>query len=242
MQDITMVVARYNEGLAWLDFMPKNINVIIYNKGPDIVDRKILDNPIITVVDKCHNTGRETETYLRHIVKEYDKLSDIVIFTQGNPLDHSPNFSHLVYGIANGSMEESVYPLSIRWNEYLPPPKVLESSSTPYFIEKASRYTLSPVRHWDDGINHTCDSYRNLHDLPHGEDVIHHFCNLISLPDLDFGKTDFFNFFYCGIFAVKKEAIMKHSLNFYFNCHSIANKHESHGFMFERIWWKMFSD
>ena len=240
MQNVTMVIARFNESLSWLDFMPKNINFLIYNKGQELKDEKLISQPNIKIIEKCHNTGRETETYLRHIVSNYDNLSDIVIFTQGNPLEHNPNFSHLAYGIANGEMNQDCMPMSIRWNNELPPQLVLNQSKTPYFIETASRYTLCPIKHWDLGIHHTHENYCHAHELQPGTDVFHHFCNLINFSDMSFGKTETFDFFYSGIFAVKKQAILKHNLNFYFNCHSICNKAEVHGFMFERLWWTIF--
>jgi hypothetical protein len=72
-----LVVARYNESIKWLfrDFT----NCIIYNKG----EKLNINNEII-----LQNVGRESETYLQHIIKNYDNLSDITIFTQGNISDH----------------------------------------------------------------------------------------------------------------------------------------------------------
>jgi hypothetical protein len=39
-------------------------------------------------VIKLPNLGREGGTYLYHIIKNYDNLSDYTIFTQANPVDH----------------------------------------------------------------------------------------------------------------------------------------------------------
>jgi len=132
--------------------------------------------------------------------------------------------------------------MSVYWRkDELPPPKVTNNNLDLYYVETASRYTLGPVKHWDDGIKGVYFAYLSEHEeLQHGDDVIHHFCNMIGLPDEDYG-TDFFNFVYSGIFATKKESIKKHDLNFYFNCYSFINKYEVYGFFFERIWMKMFS-
>ena len=78
MSDVCMIVARYEENLKWLDFLPKNIKVIIYNKGKDITEPKYLNNPNITIHNKCNNTGRESETYLRYIISNYNNLPDII--------------------------------------------------------------------------------------------------------------------------------------------------------------------
>lgn len=74
-----VVVARYNENIEWLDIFDKQ-SVIIYNKGEFIEDCKYKQICV-------PNVGRETETYFRYIIDNYDNLPDVVIFTQGAP-DH----------------------------------------------------------------------------------------------------------------------------------------------------------
>jgi hypothetical protein len=75
----TIVVARYNEDTSWTK---KLENVLVYNKGQPQPDYKEIELP---------NVGREGHTYYKHICDNYDNLSDITIFLQGNPFDHSPN-------------------------------------------------------------------------------------------------------------------------------------------------------
>ena len=77
MSSYKIVVARYNENIEWLNSVMNNC--IIYNKG----DKLGLSNEII-----LENVGREAETYLHYIIENYQKLPDIVIFTQGNISDH----------------------------------------------------------------------------------------------------------------------------------------------------------
>lgn len=73
-----LVVARYNEDLSWV---PEGLQVTIYNKGEPI-ERPCIQLP---------NVGRETQTYLHHIVCNYE-ANEPLIFCQGNPLDHDPYF------------------------------------------------------------------------------------------------------------------------------------------------------
>ena len=64
-----IVIARYNENLDWLKKIKKSkdIKITVYNKGlPDI------DVPFI----QLPNSGRESGTYLYHIINNYDKLAD----------------------------------------------------------------------------------------------------------------------------------------------------------------------
>lgn len=75
-----VVVARYNESIDWLS-MFKASRVHIYNKG------ETLSNSPYNVV-QLPNVGREAHTYLQFVVDNYDKLPDVVFFTQGRIDDH----------------------------------------------------------------------------------------------------------------------------------------------------------
>jgi len=70
-----IVVARYNENLNWL--LPYIDLCTVYNKGhDDIINFKN--------VFKLPNVGRESHTYLYHIINNYENLSTNVVFIQGN--------------------------------------------------------------------------------------------------------------------------------------------------------------
>lgn len=71
----SIVVARYQENVDWVHTLPKDIQVHVYTKGLDVP-----------------NVGRESSTYLHHIITQYDSLTDEVIFCQGDPFDHVPDF------------------------------------------------------------------------------------------------------------------------------------------------------
>lgn len=80
--NIDIVVARYKENLDWVKKVPSFFNVKIYNKyeGENLLP----------------NVGRESHTYLHHIVKNYDNLPEFTVFVQGNPLEHSKDFFNLL--------------------------------------------------------------------------------------------------------------------------------------------------
>jgi len=75
-----MVVARYNENLEWL--LPFKDICIIYNKG----NNDIILNKFNSI--SLPNYGRESHTYLYHIITNYDCLADKTIFFQGKINDH----------------------------------------------------------------------------------------------------------------------------------------------------------
>lgn len=76
----TLVVARYNESIDWLKGV-NGWNIVLYNKGEPIETEYRTINLL--------NTGREAHTYLKHIIDNYDNLSDYVLFIQGHPFDHT---------------------------------------------------------------------------------------------------------------------------------------------------------
>lgn len=76
----TLIVSRFNENLDWLKLI-RGWNTIIYNKGEKLIDVESIQLP---------NVGRESHTYLTHIINNYNRLSETIAFVQGNPFDHNP--------------------------------------------------------------------------------------------------------------------------------------------------------
>jgi len=86
-KSVELVISRYNEDLAWLNNDPFNrYSVVLYNKG--ITDDFFIDHSKTRVV-KLPNIGRESHTYLFHIVSNYDNLADLTVFFPGSV--DSPN-------------------------------------------------------------------------------------------------------------------------------------------------------
>ena len=67
-----IVVARYLERQKWFEKYPE---ARVYSKNVDIP-----------------NWGRESSTYLHHIINNYDCLAEHTIFCQADPHDHSKKF------------------------------------------------------------------------------------------------------------------------------------------------------
>lgn len=84
-----LVVSRYNEDISWLsDFT--DYRIFLYNKG----------NPLEGSI-KLPNVGREGNTYLTHIIDNYDNLGEWVFFTQGHPFDHVKNYKDVLREFPN---------------------------------------------------------------------------------------------------------------------------------------------
>ena len=78
--DNQIVISRYNEDINWL-YSFKDIS-LIYNKGSNNINLNLFN------VVQLKNVGRESHTYLYHIVNNYEKLAKNTIFFQGNINDH----------------------------------------------------------------------------------------------------------------------------------------------------------
>jgi hypothetical protein len=74
-----IVVARYDEDISYLQLFKDNI--IVYNKGN-------YDIPIYFNIINLPNIGRESHTYLYHIITNYNNLADKTLFIQGRISDH----------------------------------------------------------------------------------------------------------------------------------------------------------
>lgn len=92
----SIIVARFNEDLNWLSKLPFPYNDIrfhIYNKGNDNIEPLICNQlrNIDTSVTSLPNIGRESHTYLHHIVSHYDIIDKkgVTFFTQGSIQDHN---------------------------------------------------------------------------------------------------------------------------------------------------------
>jgi hypothetical protein len=74
--DILVIIARYREDVSWAQRL--GYGHVVYDKGGD-GGKNARPLP---------NIGREAHTYLTHIVNEYDGLSPLNVFLQGDPFDH----------------------------------------------------------------------------------------------------------------------------------------------------------
>lgn len=81
-----LVISRYNEDIQWIQNIDTTLfDIIVYNKGSPIHH--------IDIESRCkiihlENIGRESHTYLYHIIQNYHHLPEYILFCQGSPFDH----------------------------------------------------------------------------------------------------------------------------------------------------------
>lgn len=77
-----VVISKYNEDYEWIKKITHD--VIVYDKS---------DTPIKNSVSRP-NIGREGETFLYHIIQNYNNLQDLTIFIQGDPRSNPVTYSY----------------------------------------------------------------------------------------------------------------------------------------------------
>ena len=99
---VQVVLARYQESLEWIKDLQSHC--VVYDKG-DAGDASGIH---FDKVVKLINFGRESNSYLAHIIDTYPDFPDYTIFTQGNISDHVRDveaFKKRITDIALGRIE-----------------------------------------------------------------------------------------------------------------------------------------
>jgi hypothetical protein len=280
---IELVIARYNENIEWIDKIYDMFDKItIYNKGT-IVDNKKMElfkNNIDDLVkenktfdylynlsdikyDKINvvtldNLGRETQTYLYHLINNYKNISDITVFSQGHPFDHSPDFIKLLKKIPKF---ENIQPLTLCYSQ--PSEYKKENIGADYvgspphiFIEESHKYWIDEckinVSYCTDDLTVVypfvyqyywttftfLPSLRKEYNFKNLRDFI------INTLNIKIEKTDLIPFNDGAMFSVSKNVVLDNSLEFYENlmkCHlNCVKKNIDLGCLMERLWLSVF--
>lgn len=220
---ITIVVARYNENVDWLDTDPfKNMNIIIYEKGPYHIKNKSEHTQSISLP----NVGRCDHTFLHHIIENYNNLSDVTVFLPGSAtMDHKLiNLDRIKHAIKKYNETADISHIYKTQQEmcYNVPNDELElfeldnwtaSHSDNKNINNESALQLSPIRPFGAWFKE---------NLPH----------LTLKPCV----------WYSGIFIATKNQIHKHPIEVYQRLIKYVDNHSNPeaGHYLERTWANLF--
>merc|ERR1719382_1232101 len=101
---VDVVVAHYNEDLTWLDqYRSPDVRFRVYSKGGAAQQG---------VSELLPNVGRESQSYLHHIIKNYDRLAPWTVFTQGS----APSWGYRSGDSTSGHLTDQ-----IAFEDYLKP-------------------------------------------------------------------------------------------------------------------------
>jgi hypothetical protein len=247
---LSIVVARYTEDLTWLDQLPADARVIVYNKGPEVASGTIREG---IVVRPLPNHGRESGTYLHHLRSHFHPADgEFTVFTQADPFKHSPGFLQLM---EQPQYWRDVQPLSVQWLEAMNiPPHDLVASDVrdwigdiPLRTEHFSLHTWAPVAFFDQGAFRAGDEYRADHSLPSGITILEHFLELCGLDWLadEVHGGDVGLFAYGAIFAVRNSRIadfLEHAWPQLERMDLLTRAAPYYPYIFERCWLHMFGE
>jgi len=273
MNKIDIVISYYNESeINWiLNDIPNNFNVYFYQK----LDESNLEptmslsyflttlqkNPKSKIL-KLPNEGRESDTYLHHIIKNYDNLADLTIFTQAEPHKHSPDFSKL---LKNYEDYESFQCLTDRYSDEheVPPKKVLEAEhiknkhlkeyrcsghlynlkyllAADYFFPYDMNLYLEVLKE----LGFPNEKFTSIDSLCHtlkkdaNINIIENFLNKCEITP-KFNQRKFPSIYFMCIgacFGVKKDRILQNSIESYKKIKDLNLKHWVYGYLCERSW------
>ncbi len=118
------IIISYYSNLSWRAFVKDmlgfkyNYKVIVYNKSKKILS---LSSSEIRVLP-LENIGRESETYLTHIINNYDNLTDYTLFIQDDVNNHimdNKKFIELCQEVMDRNEKFFLFPVS--WRKGLKP-------------------------------------------------------------------------------------------------------------------------
>jgi hypothetical protein len=208
-----LVISHYNEDVQYLDTEPfSKYEQVIYTKGEDPPICKKCDKVI-----KLPNVGVCLQTYLHHIIENYDNLHKITIFLPGSCLDEHKNDKTINTITKVEETQTSVFYINQTDVQELREFKIDEYSTTNpknKLKNNDSRVRLSDIR-----------PFGQWHDA--------HFNNIEMSDKVNYG----------GIFAVSREHIRQRSLDSYKELITQINrdKNEETGHYFERALLSVFN-
>lgn len=251
MKDETkIVVSRYAERLDWLGSVLDAGAVesaVVYNKGSAI---EFADDRV--EVRQVNNVGREGGTYLDYIIKNYDNLPARVWFSQGDPLEHSPDFVGLlgesaVVEYANRGFQG----LTDRWRGECPgwfgfdslsldsttAWRVAGKKCVKYFIDKDLN-TVGHCEFKDLGLIWMRESFESMYGKKH---MFGHMAGLAGIPE----PKPITEFFYSACFFASRETILSNPVSSYEALRSFLYESDPQGgfqgYLLERFWPYLFT-
>lgn len=255
-----LVVARYKEDVSWLSEVPHNFNIIVYNKD-DTPTRKprynvyakpmtstysarsslTINHPNVRVI-ALPNIGRESDTYLYHIIKNYENLASKTIFTQGDPFVHSPDFLEL---LKKTDKFLSIQPLTDRYMGCTPPQKVLEEKKSGHIDGlRVCAYPMCFTNYqtiWfhDAGSANVFHDFNRFFNTPNGTNIVEYVLRSNGIETENVPLIG--HFCYAAIFSVDRENILAHSLTAYERLRETNNtSNKMFPSVIERIWLYLF--
>ena len=200
---LEIVVSHYEENLDWL--LGHEHQTTLYNKGESrhiFTTHRLIQLP---------NVGRESHTYLYHIVHNYDSLASLTLFTQGrieDSVEHFQGLDNLIEKAETSSDDLTIFRSKVKFKDW------------------------NGIRHVKKWAREREDGSMRLADLTPGEFWKWMFDGMEHPESVEW--------VWAATFAATRKAIYRHPLLFYRKLLNYieqtehANPEEGHDF--ERFW------
>lgn len=234
-----MVIARFCEDISWISRVPPDIDIYVINKGP--TDFPSMAGRIRETFT-LSNIGREAHSYISFIMFHFSDLPEIIIFTQGDPFEHSPHFLDLVTEYQQWSQFQ---PLSLQFKVHLPPQYIREQYSKSakdkrIWVDRTDCKTLDTVFYSDPDFAYFKHCYVQTNHLDESANIAKHLLNELGCQHHTGMPLDQVNFSFGAIFAVGREAILQHDKTIYSRLLDKFQCDESLPYILERLWMAIF--
>jgi hypothetical protein len=241
-QSVTVIVARYKENIRWLLSLKDDVEIILYNKGPQILDPEIIAR-VNQIID-LPNVGRESDTYLYHI-GNHEVFHDEAwtIFLQGDPFPHSEQILNLidrrafwsdVQALTSGYLLSSNIPPFIHrqldCNEWIEDIKIR--------TEPISLWSMDILKWQDWAGRKFIRDHINQYCIPEGWSLAGHFLEMCGLTDLaaKAWQASTGRMAYGAMFAVRNKILRNFPKESIPQMRKLAQEHYSNGYFFEKLW------
>ena len=213
--NIQVVVSVYKENMSWLNEEPFNgLDTICYNKGnQDIAECK---NSKCKVID-LPNVGRESHSYLHHIIENYNNLAPVTVFIPASWTDDRKKSTALeIIEKARTYKKTNIPTTPVSQNDDVWGFQLDEWTSTNSKNKEMNETSL----------------LQHCPQRPFG-----------VWYKLNFPDTPLTHIQYTGIFAVARDDIIKHPIERYKNLIKYIDNHSNPeaGHYIERAWHSIFS-
>jgi hypothetical protein len=216
MNNIEIIVSRFNEDLSWTQEIPFNhFQYIVYNKGNN--DNFIKTN--VKQIINIKNVGKNDHTYLYHITENYDNLSNIIVFFPGSlNLDYKKYKAKLILK----NIIKSKFSTAYFAGQYH---KNLKEAFNTF---KLDYYKTSDIKNF---LLNNETRLQKSKIRPYGNWYTYFFGNIQAKWST-----------MCGIFSIDKRDIIQHPINRYQTLLETINTHSNPeaGHYIERSWGVIF--
>lgn len=235
-----IVIARHNEDISWIKHIPKQYDIHLYDKGIPLgigsSSRRLASHITLS------NIGRESDTYLHHMLHHMSSNDSFTVFTQGDPFEHSPNFLSLLHYPFN----TDIWGYASQWKSGLPPKHLITEhiikTGEPTRNETFSLFNWAPIFSSDIGAMQISEHYAKAYKVTEGINIAADFFHRIGYTEAmqRARKASIGEFAYAALFGVRNSVAKRIPKEILAATANEVRTHAIAGYIMERLWLHFF--